>query len=91
MSRVKRPVGSKRKNGQGPVAVKAGCARQPVAPATLNCISEPERRLQSRASQTARSSARTLDGESARRLPELHSILTSNTVASNLPCEVGHF
>ena len=68
MSRVKRPVGSKRKNGQGPVAVKAGCARQPAAPATLNCTSEPERWLQSRASQTARSSARTLDGVPARRL-----------------------
>ena len=88
MSRVKRPVGSKRKNGQGPVAVKAGCARQPVAPATLNCTSEPERRLQSRVSQTARSSGRNLCVESARRLPELHSSLTSNTVASILAIEL---
>jgi hypothetical protein len=81
MSRVKRPAPSKRKPDRGPIAVETGCARPRVAPATPNCTSEPERRPQSTAAQTARASARTVDGESARRLSELDSILTSNTVA----------
>jgi hypothetical protein len=81
MPRVKCPARSRRKNGQGPVDLKTGCARPRVAPATPNCPSEPERRLPSTAAQPARASARTVDGESARRLPELDSILTSNTVA----------
>jgi hypothetical protein len=81
MSRVKRPAPSKRENGQGPVAVKTGCARLQVAPATPNCTSQPERRPQSTAAEPARASARTVDGESARRLTALDSGLTSNTVA----------
>ena len=84
MSGVKHPVQSKRKDGMKrveAVGVKTGCARQRVAPATPNCPSEPERRPQSRAAQPARASARTLDGESARRLTTPDSSLTSNTVA----------
>jgi hypothetical protein len=82
MPRVKHPVRSKRNSGREPVAVKTGCAKQRVAPATPNRPPEPERRPQSRAAQPARASARTLDGESTRRLPGPHSLLTSNTVAS---------
>jgi len=85
MSRVKRTARAKRKAGRryaGAVGVKTGCARPRVAPATPNCSCQPERRPQSRAAQTARASARTLDGESARRLSRLDAILTSNTVAS---------
>jgi hypothetical protein len=93
MSRVKRPVGSKRKNGQGPVAVKPGCARQPVAPATLNCTSEPERRLRSRASQTARSSARTLCAEHVRQLagesPRTNLMEVKDSEAQGLPSRDG--
>jgi len=82
MSRVKQPARSKRKHGRGHAgAVKTGCVRPRVAPATPNCPSEPERRPQSRAAQPARASARTLDGESARRLTTPDSSLTSNTVA----------
>jgi hypothetical protein len=82
MSRLKPPVPSKRKNGRGHAgAVKTGGASPRVAPATPNCSSEPERRPQSRAAQPARVSARTLDGESTRRLTTPDSSLTSNTVA----------
>jgi hypothetical protein len=84
MSHVKHPASSKPKptlSQAGALEVKTGCARQRVAPATPNCTIEPERWPQSRAAQTARASARTLDGESARRLPLLDPILTSNTVA----------
>ena len=84
MSRMKHPARSKPTNGQPrapELAVKTGCARQQVAPATPNCAGEPEHWPQSRASQTARASVRTLDGESARRLSEPDPILTSNTVA----------
>ncbi len=88
MSRVKAPTRSKRKDSRahsGALAVKTGCTRQRVAPATLNCPSEPERRPQSRAAQPARLSARTLDGEPTRRLTTPDSSLTSNTVASTRP------
>lgn len=63
------------------LAVKTGCAKQRVAPATPNRNSEPERWPQSTAAPPARASARTVDGESARRLSEQDTILTSNTVA----------
>jgi hypothetical protein len=85
MPRLKPPARSKRKDIRGQAAalgMNTGCARQQVAPATPNCTCEPERRSQSRASQTARLGARNLDGEPARRLPEIDPILTSNTVAS---------
>lgn len=82
MPRVTRPARSKRKYEFGPVAVESGCAEQRVAPATPNCTSKPERWPQSTASQTARASARTVDGEAARRLLTPDSSLTSNTVAS---------
>ena len=81
MPRVKRPLRSKRNSGRESDAVKTGCVQQRVAPATPNCTSEPERRPQSTAAQPARLSARTVDGESARRLSEQDPILTSNTVA----------
>jgi len=75
---------SRPKDDQPPkraLAVKTGCAKQRVAPATPNDPCQLERRPQSRASQTARVSARTLDGETARRLSEGDRSLTSNTVA----------
>ena len=84
MSGVKHPARSRTKGDTrhaSALTVKTGCAKQRVAPATPNRSSEPQRRPQSRASQTARASARTLDGESARRLSEQDLILTSNTVA----------
>jgi hypothetical protein len=68
MSCVKRPVGSKRKNGQGPIAVKPGCARQPVAPATLNCSSSRSAGRSQARRQPARSRARTLCAEHVRQL-----------------------
>ena len=84
MSRVKYPPRSRpnadTRDASAP-EVKTGCAKQRVAPATPNDPCQLERRPQSRASQTARASARTLDGESARRLSEQDLILTSNTVA----------
>ena len=84
MSRVKYPPRSRpnadTRDASAP-EVKTGCAKQRVAPATPNCNSEPERRPQSTAAQPARLSARTVDGESARRLSEQDPILTSNTVA----------
>jgi hypothetical protein len=86
VSRMKHPARSNRKDGSGnieEVGVKTGCTRQRVAPATSKCSSEPQRRPQSRAALPARASARTLDGESARRLPTTDSSLTSNTVASS--------
>jgi hypothetical protein len=81
MSRLKHPARSKRKNGRGhadAVSMETGCPRARVAPATPKCTAEPERRPQSRAAKPA---ARTLDGESARRLATPDSSLTSNTVA----------
>jgi negative regulator of sigma E activity len=81
MPRIKCPARSRRKNSQGPLDFKTGCAKQRVAPATPNRSSEPQRRPQSRATQTARASVPTLDGELARRLSEQDLILTSNTVA----------
>jgi hypothetical protein len=83
MSRLKHPARSKRKNGRGhadAVSMETGCPRARVAPATPKCTAEPERRPQSRAAKPARASARTLDGESARRLATPDSSLTSNTV-----------
>jgi len=84
MSRVKYPPRSRpnadTRDASAP-EVKTGCAKQRVAPATPNCNSEPQRRPQSTAAQPARLSARTVDGESARRLSEQDPILTSNTVA----------
>jgi hypothetical protein len=71
MSRVKPPARPERKDGRrlaGAVAVKTGCARQRVAPATPNCSCQPEHRPQSRAAQTARASARTLCAEHVRQL-----------------------
>jgi len=82
MSSVKRPAPSQRKDAREPIPVKTGCGRQRVAPAIPNCTSQPEPRPQSRAPQPARSGARTLDGESARRLTEVDPTLTPNTVAS---------
>ena len=84
MPHVKYPPRS-RPNGATPEAstleVKTGCTKQRVAPATPNRTSEPQRWPQSKAAQPARLSARTLDGESARRLTTSDSSLTSNTVA----------
>jgi hypothetical protein len=84
MSRVKYPPRSTpngdTRNTSAP-AVKTGCAKQRVAPATPNGVCEPERRPQSTAALPARVSARTVDGESARRLSERDPILTSDTVA----------
>ena len=81
MSHVKRSD-KDRTARAGVVGVKTGGVQQRVAPATPNCTCEPERRPQSSAAQPARASARTLDGESARRLTTpTDSSLTSNTVA----------
>jgi hypothetical protein len=52
--------------------VKTGCARLQVAPATLNCVFQPQRRLAVKG-DGAGAQARTLDGEPARRLSTLHS------------------
>jgi hypothetical protein len=85
MCRVKHPARSEQKDGArlaGTLGVKAGCARQWVAPAIPNCAPQPECRPQSRAAQPACASRRTLDGASARRLPTADSSLTYNTVAS---------
>lgn len=87
MSRVKYPPRST-PNGDtrntSAAAVKTGCDKQRVAPATPNGVCEPERRPQSTAALPARVSARTVDGESARRLSERDPILTSDTVARAL-------
>lgn len=84
MSDMKQPTPSKGKTGRvqaGAGGVKTGCVKPRVAPATPSCTSQPQRRPQSRAAKPARASARTLDGESARRLTTPDSSLTSNTVA----------
>jgi hypothetical protein len=53
--------------------VRSGCARLQVAPATHNCGSSRSAGSQSMAAEPARLSARTIDGELARRLSTLHS------------------
>jgi hypothetical protein len=84
MSRVKYPPPSRPNADTGNTSaleVKTGCAQRRVAPATPNRNSEPERWPQSTAAQPARVSARTVDGESARRLSEQDPNLTFSTVA----------
>jgi hypothetical protein len=83
MSRVTRSARSKPKTDRpqaGASAVKTGCLKQQVAPATSNRSFQPQRRLAVKGG-AAGAQARTLDGESVRRLSELDSTLTSNTVA----------
>jgi hypothetical protein len=53
--------------------VTTGCATQRVAPATLNCSSSRSAGRSQVRRQPARSRARTLDGELARRLSTKHS------------------
>src|SRR6516162_9581388 len=84
MSRVKYPPRSRPNRDTSDASapeLKTGCAQRRVAPATPNRNSEPERWPQSTAAQPARVSARTVDGESARRLSEQDPNLTFNTVA----------
>jgi hypothetical protein len=57
--------------------VKTGCARLWVAPATLNCTSSRSVG-RSQWAEPARTSARTIDGEPARRLSTLHSDIRLN-------------
>jgi hypothetical protein len=94
MSRVKYPPRSRPNcdtRDASALEVKTGCAQQRVAPATPNRNAEPERWPQSTAAQPARVSARTVVGESARRLLEQDPILTPNTAAHVIPEELLDF
>ena len=55
-----------------------GCIQLQVAPATLNCTSSRSAGRSQARRQPARSRARTLDGELARRLSTLHSDIQLN-------------
>jgi hypothetical protein len=54
--------------------VNTGCATQQVAPATLNCTSSRSVGRSQARRQPARSRARTLDGELARRLSTIRTL-----------------
>jgi len=66
--------------------VKTGCARLQVAPATLSCTSSRSAGRSQWAAEPARASARTLDGEPARRLSTLHSDTQLNYQPADLNC-----
>jgi hypothetical protein len=66
--------------------VKTGCARQRVAPATLNCGSSRSVGPPSMAAEPAHVSARTIDGGPARRLSTLHSDIRLNCQPRGLNC-----
>ena len=70
--------------------MKIGCARLQVAPATLNCTSSRNAgRSQWRRSRRALS-ARTIDGELARRLSNLHPDIRLNYQTRGLNCLSDH-
>ena len=66
--------------------MKTGCARLQVAPATLSCTSSRSAGRSQWAAEPARASARTLDGEPARRLSTLHSDTQLNYQPADLNC-----